>query len=162
MRALPLLTLALAATSATAQDAPPDRSQDSAWHYAQQRILLDYYATGEWRYEKGGMLWRRVAGDGVGPRPTVADTVTVHYAGTLTDGTTFDSSYDRKKPETFVLGRLIPAWRIAIPQMAVGDTIELAVPSSMAYGPVGRGPIPPNATLIFTVELLAIEESAKE
>lgn len=160
--ALILAAAALAATSASAQETAPDRSQDPAWHYAQQRVLLDYFASGEWRLEEGGLLWRRVAGDGIGPKPTVSDTVTVHYAGKLTDGTQFDSSYDRGEPAKFPLGRLIPAWQIAIPHMAVGDKIELAVPSSMAYGPEGRRTIPPNATLIFTVELLGIGDSEEE
>ena len=63
----------------------------------------------------GGLKWRRLAGDGSGPKPTVEDTVTVHYAGRLLDGTQFDSSYDRGEPATFPLGRLVKAWQLAIP-----------------------------------------------
>ena len=85
------------------------------------------------------------------------DRVTIHYAGTLTDGTTFDSSWDRGEPASFPLGRLIPAWQMAVPHMAVGDTIEIVVPADLAYGPGGKGPIPGNATLLFTIELVAIE-----
>lgn len=140
----------------TAEAKAPDFKQDAAWHNQQQLALAERgYADG-WRYLEGGLLWRRVKGDGVGPRPTVADTVTVHYAGTFTDGTTFDSSFDRGDPATFPLGRLIPAWQLAIPQMAVGDTIEIAAPSSIAYGPVGNARIPGGATLLFTIELFAI------
>ena len=105
----------------------------------------------------GGLKYRRIAGDGSGARPNVEDTVTVHYAGTLIDGTQFDSSYDRGDPATFPLGRLVKAWQLAIPQMGVGDTIELYAPADLAYGPVGKGPIPGNATLIFKVELIGIE-----
>ncbi len=74
----------------------------------------------------------------------------------FTDGATFDSSFDRGEPATFPLGRLIRAWQLAIPQMGVGDTIELAAPATLAYGPTGKGPIPGGATLLFKVQLLGI------
>ena len=106
----------------------------------------------------GGLYWRRTAGDGTGARPTVEDTVTVHYAGTFIDGETFDSSFDRGEPATFPLGKLIKAWQVAIPEMGVGDTIEIAAPASLAYGPTGKGPIPGGATLLFKVQLIAIAE----
>ena len=77
-------------------------------------------------------------------------------AGTLVDGTEFDSSVRRGQPATFPLRGLIRAWQLAVPMMAVGDTIEIAVPADMAYGPIGRGPIPGNATLLFRIELLEI------
>ncbi len=153
-----VLALALIAAPAAAQDAKPapDRSQDIAWHNAQQAYLAALKPADGWRYLPGGLKWRRIAGDGSGARPTVEDTVTVHYAGTFTDGTTFDSSFDRGEPATFPLGRLIRAWQLAIPHMGVGDTIELAVPATLAYGPAGKGPIPGGATLLFKVELLGI------
>ncbi len=153
-----VLALALVAAPAAAQDAKPaiDRSQDLAWHNAQQAYLAALKPADGWRYLPGGLKWRRIAGDGSGARPTVEDTVTVHYAGTFTDGTTFDSSFDRGEPATFPLGRLIRAWQLAIPQMGVGDTIELAAPATLAYGPAGKGPIPGGATLLFKVELLGI------
>lgn len=86
----------------------------------------------------------------------MSDTVTVHYAGTFIDGEGFDSSYDRGTPATFGLSRLIPAWKLAIPEMHVGEKIEIAAPASLAYGPNGRGEIPGGATLLFTVELIEI------
>ena len=61
------------------------------------------------------------------------------------------------EPATFPLGRLVKAWQLAIPEMGVGDTIELYAPADLAYGPVGKGPIPGNATLVFKVELIGIE-----
>lgn len=162
--ALPALALALgcAAAPALAQDeAPaPDRSQDIAWQNAQQAYIAALKPADGWRYLPGGLKWRRIAGDGSGPHPSVSDVVTVHYAGTFTDGTTFDSSFDRGQPATFPLGRLIKAWQLAIPEMGVGDTIELAAPAMLAYGPVGRGPIPGGATLLFKVQLLGIGEPA--
>ena len=151
-----LLALALIAVPAAAQTAT-DRSQDIAWHNAQQAYLAGLKQADGWRYLPGGLKWRRIAGDGSGAKPTVADTVSVHYAGTFIDGTTFDSSFDRGEPATFPLGALIPAWQLAIPQMGVGDTIELAAPAALAYGPAGKGPIPGGATLLFKVQLLGVQ-----
>ncbi len=155
-----LLALALVAVPAVAQDEVPavDRSQDIAWHNSQQAYIAALKPADGWRYLPGGLKWRRIAGDGSGARPTVEDIVTVHYAGTFTDGGTFDSSFDRGEPATFPLGRLIKAWQLAIPEMGVGDTIELAAPALLAYGPVGKGPIPGGATLLFKVQLLGIGE----
>lgn len=155
-----LLALGLLAAPALAQEEKPavDRSQDIAWHNAQQAYLAGLKQEEGWRPLPGGLKWRRIAGDGSGARPTAEDTVTVHYAGTFTDGSTFDSSFDRGEPATFPLGRLIKAWQLAIPQMGVGDTIELAAPATLAYGPIGKGPIPGGATLIFKVQLLGIGE----
>ena len=145
--------LAVVAIPAAAQDEPAP-AHDTAWHNLQQAALAERSAQG-WYYLPGGVLWRRVAGDGSGQRPTVRDTVTLHYAGTLVDGTEFDSSYGGR-PATFPLGALIPAWQLAVPQMAVGDTIEIAVPADLGYGPRGAGPIPGGATLLFKIELLGI------
>ena len=150
------LAAALAAVFAIAQDEPAGASQDAAWHNRQMLALAERQASDGWSYLPGGVLWRRVKGDGIGPRPTIDDTVTLHYVGTLVDGTEFDSSVRRGQPATFPLRGLIRAWQLAVPMMAVGDTIEIAVPADMAYGPVGRGPIPGNATLLFTIELLEI------
>ena len=143
--------------SAHAQDALAGPSQDAAWHNAQQAALASRQASEGWGWLEGGLLWRRVAGDGTGARPTVDVTVTLHYAGTLVDGTEFDSSYRRNEPATFPLRGLIRAWQLAVPQMGVGDTIEIAVPPTLGYGTQGRGPIPGGATMLFKIELLAIE-----
>lgn len=138
-------------------DGPPDRSQDMAWVSAQQAALAERAATAGWQSLEGGLLWRRTAGDGSGARPKVSDVVTVHYTGSFVDGGVFDSS-EGGEPATFPLGRLIPAWQIAIPQMGVGDTIEIAAPAPLAYGMKGKGPIPGGATLLFTVRLIGIGE----
>lgn len=157
VRGLAALVLAALPVAAQAQDAPaPDRSQDMAWHMAQQQALAGRQLSDGWSWLPGGVLWRRTKGDGSGERPTASDTVTVHYVGTFVDGETFDSSRTRGEPATFPLGGLIRAWQLAIPMAGVGDTIELAIPATMAYGPVGRGPIPGGATLLFEIELLAI------
>ncbi len=142
-----------------AQDAAPEPPvRDLAWHNAQQRALAELRQEDGWRVLEGGLRYRLIEGDGTGAKPEISDTVTVHYAGRLIDGTEFDSSYARGEPATFPLARLIPAWQLAIPEMGVGDTIELYAPADLAYGPVGKGPIPGNATLIFKVELIDIEE----
>ena len=152
------LALALVAAPVLAQDEPPavDRSNDIAWQNGQQAYIAALTAADGWRYLPGGLKWRRTAGDGSGAHPSINDVVTVHYAGTFTDGTTFDSSFDRGEPATFPLGQLIKAWQLAIPEMGVGDTIELAAPAMLAYGPTGKGPIPGGATLLFKVQLLGI------
>ncbi len=150
------LATALIASAAAAQEEAPGPSQDAAWHNKQSIALAERQASDGWGYLPGGVLWRRVAGDGSGARPTVNDTVTLHYAGTLVDGTEFDSSIKRGQPATFPLRALIPAWQLAVPMMGVGDTIEIATPADQAYGPIGRGPIPGGATLLFRIELLGI------
>jgi FKBP-type peptidyl-prolyl cis-trans isomerase FkpA len=147
------LTLTLA-TPAAAQEAQ-DITQSSAWANSQLGALYALSPSDGWFELDGGVRFRRTAGDGTGPAPTVRDIVTVNYAGRLTNGEVFDSTEGRR-PATFPLGQLIRAWQVAIPYMGVGDTIEIAVPSALGYGPRGAGPIPPNATLFFTIELLDV------
>ena len=160
-RTLAAVTAALIAVgplSALAQDEAETSgpSQDAAWHNRQQVALASRQASDGWQWMEGGLLWRRIAGDGSGKHPTINDTVTLHYAGTLVDGTEFDSSYRRGQPATFPLRGLIRAWQLAVPQMSIGDTIEVALPATLGYGPIGRGPIPGGATLLFKIELLGI------
>ena len=94
---------------------------------------------------------------GTGPKPTTDDTVVCNYSGTLLDGTEFDSSYKRGQPAEFPVKGVIKGWTEALQLMPVGSKWQLFIPSDLAYGPQGRGPIPPNATLIFQVELLSIK-----
>jgi FKBP-type peptidyl-prolyl cis-trans isomerase len=104
-------------------------------------------------------LQYKVLKAGNGKRPKATDTVTTHYKGTLLDGTEFDSSYKRGEPTTFQLNQVIPGWTEALQLMPVGSKWELYVPAKLAYGERGAGgDIGPNATLIFQVELLGIEE----
>ncbi|MBI4084756.1 MAG: FKBP-type peptidyl-prolyl cis-trans isomerase [Candidatus Levybacteria bacterium] len=96
---------------------------------------------------------------GTGQEAKSGDTVVVHYTGTLTDGTKFDSSVDRNEPfETQIgVGSVIQGWDQGIPGMKVGGKRKLTIPSSLGYGDQGSGKIPPNATLVFEIELLEVK-----
>ncbi len=96
--------------------------------------------------------------DGKGKSPTVSSTVDVNYRGTLTNGKEFDSSYKRHQSISFPLTGVIPCWTEGVQKMKVGGKAKLVCPPELAYGSSGAGSdVPPNATLIFEVELLAIK-----
>jgi len=102
-------------------------------------------------------LQYRVITAGTGRKPYASDQVTVHYRGSLVDGTEFDSSYTRGQPATFPVGGVIAGWIEALQLMPEGSTWELVIPSTLAYGSRGAGGvIPPDAALIFQVELIKI------
>ena len=104
-----------------------------------------------------GLIYRTIT-PGTGPSPKATDTVSVHYHGTLPDGKVFDSSVQRGQPVEFPLNQVIPCWTEGVQRMRVGEKARLVCPSEIAYGDGGRGPdIPPGATLVFEVELLAIK-----
>ena len=97
--------------------------------------------------------------EGTGPSPWATDTVKVNYRGTLIDGTEFDSSYKRQQPAQFVLNKVIKGWTEGLQKMPAGGKARLVCPPSLAYGEKGAGAIiPPNATLVFEVELLEIKK----
>ncbi|PRY71097.1 FKBP-type peptidyl-prolyl cis-trans isomerase [Halomonas ventosae] len=102
-----------------------------------------------------GLQYRELE-SGDGATPGADDTVEVHYEGTLIDGTVFDSSYERGEPVSFQVGQVIEGWQEALQLMSVGDTWEVVIPSDLAYGAQGQGPIGPHETLIFKVELLDV------
>ena len=105
---------------------------------------------------KTGLVYRSLK-EGTGASPTAADTVKVHYKGTFPDGKEFDSSYARGTPAEFPLGRVIPCWTEGVQKMKVGGKAKLTCPSQIAYGERGAGAtIPPNALLMFEVELLGV------
>ncbi len=94
---------------------------------------------------------------GTGPSPKASDTVTVNYRGTFPDGREFDSSYKRGQPASFPLDHVIPCWTEAVQMMKVGGKAHITCPAKLAYGERGAGGvIPPNATLMFDIELLGI------
>ena len=115
------------------------------------------FVYGEPSKSNSGLEWWVIEGgssNGINPIPT--DKVMVHYTGWLEDGTKFDSSVDRGEPITFPLNRVIPGWTEGVGKMNVGDTFKLRIPSELGYGTRGGRTIPPNATLIFDVELIDI------
>lgn len=110
-----------------------------------------------WQKTESGLEYS-VLTPGAGNRPKAGERVRVHYTGWLTDGTKFDSSRDREQPFEFVLGRgqVIRGWDEGVALMEQGARWKLRIPHELAYGPAGRGQIPPSATLIFDVELLEV------
>lgn len=109
--------------------------------------------------ESDGLIVETIeAGDG--QKVEDGDTIVVHYKGTLEDGTVFDSSYSRGNPFSFVVGSgmVIEGWDKGLLNAKEGEVLKLTIPSSMAYGPSGRGTIPPNATLIFEIEVLEVKK----
>jgi FKBP-type peptidyl-prolyl cis-trans isomerase FklB len=108
---------------------------------------------------KSGLQYK-VIKEGTGPTPKATDLVKTHYHGTFIGGEVFDSSVRRGEPAVFPVNRVIPGWTEALQLMKVGSKWQLFVPSDLAYGEEGSGEIPPNATLIFEVELLGIEKQA--
>ncbi len=111
-------------------------------------------------YEIQGMKVE-ILKEGIGESAKNGDTVTVHYTGTLEDGTKFDSSRDRGTPFSFILGagQVIKGWDLGVAGMKIGEQRKLTIPSELGYGASGAGNIiPPNATLIFEVELLGINQ----
>lgn len=102
-------------------------------------------------------LQYEVLTQGEGDKPSATDRVTVHYHGTLTDGTVFDSSVERDSPATFGLNQVISGWTEGVQLMSVGSKYKFYIPSELAYGARSAGQIPPHSTLVFEVELLSIE-----
>ena len=127
-----------------------------------QRLAIDSKIFLEQNKQKEGVMTTEsglqylILSEGRGNNPTLNDNVTVHYHGTLIDGTIFDSSVDRKQPATFPLNGVIPGWQEALQMMSVGSKWKIFIPSELAYGESGAGAIGPNSTLIFEVELLSI------
>ena len=121
------------------------------------KIFLDENKMKDGVKELPSGLQYKIVTAGNGTRPEIHDTVTVHYRGTLIDGTEFDSSYSRGEPISFPVNGVIPGWIEALQLMKEGSKWQLFIPSHMAYGERGAGrAIPPNATLIFDVELLKV------
>jgi FKBP-type peptidyl-prolyl cis-trans isomerase FklB len=108
-------------------------------------------------------LQYKILTQGTGPKPTASDSVVCNYRGTLINGTEFDSSYKRGQPATFPVSGVIKGWGEALPLMPVGSKWQLFVPPDLAYAERGAGAdIGPNATLIFEVELLSIQDKSQE
>jgi len=104
---------------------------------------------------KSGMVYLSLK-EGDGAAPAGSDKVKVQYRGTLVDGTEFDSSYKRGEPAEFPLNGVIPCWTEGVQMMKPGGKAKLVCPAAIAYGERGAGPIPPNATLVFEIELISV------
>lgn len=134
------------------------REKREAEAKAKQKELLDQVAAGYDETPSG--LRYKILQNGDGKQATKGAMVSVHYKGQLLDGTVFDSSYKRKQPINFAIGvgQVIPGWDEGIQLLKVGDKARLVIPSDLAYGTQGAGGvIPPNATLIFDVELMNVK-----
>ena len=157
----PIVLLA-SASAAQSQESemkptPPMTEQEETAYLNRQSLALAERGPAQgWSSTASGVRWRRVKGDGSGRRPTPADRVTAHYAGSFIDGSEFDNSYKRGEPITFPFGMVIQGWQDVMALAGIGDVIEAAIPSSVGYGPKGKGPIPGGATLLFTIEIVAV------
>lgn len=127
-----------------------------AEHVAKNQQFLEENAKkpGVFKTESG--LQYQVISEGSGAMPSETDKVKVHYHGTLIDGTVFDSSVERGEPIEFALNQVIQGWTEGVQLMSIGAKYKLFIPADLGYGPQPVGPIAPNSTLIFEVELLDI------
>lgn len=128
------------------------------WETAQRGYLAWNSTQRGWTVAPSGLQYRRVGrARPKAPQPTATDVVRVHYRGTLITGAEFDSSYSRNAPAEFPLNRVIRGWTEGVAQMRVGETYDFVIPADMAYGARRMGDdIPANSTLLFRVQLLAI------
>ncbi|MET1219261.1 MAG: FKBP-type peptidyl-prolyl cis-trans isomerase [Glaciecola sp.] len=122
-----------------------------------QQVAAENTAKGNISTTVSGLQYEVLSKGTSTEQPTASDTVKVHYHGTLLNGKVFDSSVDRGTPISFPLHRVIPGWTEGLQLMNVGDTFRFYIPAHLAYGNNAAGTIPPGSTLVFEVELLAIE-----
>ena len=127
----------------------------ASWAHTDAVLVAAAKETGA-QVTKSGLVYRSLK-DGTGASPAATDRVKVHYKGSFPDGKEFDSSYKRGEPTEFPLNRVIPCWTEGVQLMKTGGKAKLTCPSAIAYGQRGAGNvIPPNATLVFEVELLGV------
>jgi len=133
-------------------------AQDTASNLEKGQTFLKANATKPGVKTTPSGLEYKIIKEGNGKKPAATDTVQVNYRGTLIDGTEFDSSYKRNEPISFPLNGVIPGWTEGVQLIKEGGKIELYIPSNLAYGSTGAGGvIPPDATLIFDIELLKVQ-----
>lgn len=127
--------------------------KNKATNEAGAKFRAEYEKKAGVKKTASGLLYK-IEKAGEGDSPKKEDTVKVHYKGTLTDGTVFDSSYDRGEPIEFQLQQLIPGWIEAIPMLKKGGKMEIVLSPELGYGDRQAGKIPANSTLVFEIELL--------
>jgi FKBP-type peptidyl-prolyl cis-trans isomerase FkpA len=159
------LAAAAAACAATPEPAPVQLGAGTVegWTAGNREYLRINAERRGWTTTPSGLQYRRVGrAKPAGRQPTAADTVKVHYRGTFVDGREFDSSYARNEPAEFPLGRVIKGWTEGVALMREGETFEFVIPAELGYGDrwVGGDELPPNSTLLFTVELLEVRPAA--
>ncbi len=159
-------TLSLAAC-ASAPPTPPAATPAvgtlAGWTAGNAEYLVVNAARRGWTTTESGLQYRRIGrANPNGRQPAATDTVRVHYRGTFVDGREFDSSYARNEPAEFPLNRVIKGWTEGVALMREGETFEFVIPAALGYGErwVGGGELPPNSTLLFTVELLEVKPAA--
>jgi FKBP-type peptidyl-prolyl cis-trans isomerase FkpA len=155
------LTLAACASAPPAAPAAtPGVGTAEGWAAGNAEYLTLNAARRGWTTTESGLQYRRVGrANPSGRPPSGSDTVKVHYRGTFVDGREFDSSYSRNEPAEFPLNRVIKGWTEGVALMREGEKFEFVIPAGLGYGErwVGGDELPPNSTLLFTVELLEVK-----
>jgi FKBP-type peptidyl-prolyl cis-trans isomerase FkpA len=139
---------------------PVGEASQANWDAGNAAYLAWNAARPGWTATASGLQYRRVGpAHADGRQPVATDTVRVHYRGTFIDGREFDSSWARGEPTEFPLNRVIRGWTEGVALMREGERFEFVIPASLGYGErwVGGDELPPNSTLLFTVELLEVK-----
>jgi FKBP-type peptidyl-prolyl cis-trans isomerase FkpA/FKBP-type peptidyl-prolyl cis-trans isomerase FklB len=148
--------------SSNSLDAAPETSSENPTTMAPDNMAKSIEFLAEVSEREGvqttesGLMYEVIT-EGAGPKPTASSEVTVHYEGTFPNGDVFDSSYARGEQISFPLNRVIPGWTEGLQLMSPGAKYKFYIPSDLAYGQSGGGPIGPNQALVFTVELFSFE-----
>ena len=148
-------------SASTVAAKPSEQEKKMDWPAQQAAFLAENIKKPGWAATPSGIQYTVLkAGDGTTPKPAPGSEVTVHYEGKLINGEIFDSSYARNEKISFGLNQVIPGWQQGVPMMRVGEVWEFVIPSNLAYGDRGTGPIPGGSVLIFKIELLEAKTPA--
>lgn len=151
------VVLALAVSACGRNDAGPSATDEAAIKAAQEFLIENGTKDGVKTLPSGLQYKVITSGEATGVQPDSNDLVRVHYEGTLTDGTVFDSSFERGTPAIFAPEQVVPGWTEALQLMRPGDEWFLYVPPALGYGERRAGPIPANSVLVFRLKVLDVE-----